>query len=78
MLVLLPLAYLKSLMCLVYDGASSNLAVLKKLCGTEGQFECDLSSADPFQVPCSFRNAFSDALVWCVVCPRCETANGMR
>ena len=54
---------------LVCDGASSNLTVLKKLCGIEGQFDLDLSSADPFLVPCSFNNPFSDSLVWCIVCP---------
>ena len=54
---------------LVCDGASSNLTVLKKLCGIEGQFDLDLSSADPFLVPCSFKNPFSDSLVWCIVCP---------
>ena len=46
---------------LVCDGASTNLTLLKKLCGTQDQFGHDLSSADPFQVPCSFKNP---TLVW--------------
>lgn len=60
-----------NIVCLVCDGASANLTVLKNLCGIKGQFGNDLSDPGPdqFAVPCSFQNPFSDKAIWCIVCP---------
>ena len=57
------------IVCLICDGASSNLTLLKNLCGVRGQFGYNLSDSDPFAVSCSFKNPFSDDTVWCIVCP---------
>lgn len=61
---------IKALIC---DGASWNLSLVKKLCGIDGQFGQDDSessdSEDCYRVPCSFRNPFSDKVVWIIICP---------
>ena len=58
----------KALVC-----ASWNLSLVKKLCGFDGQFGHDDSespdSEDCYRVPCSFKNLFSDRVVWIIICP---------
>lgn len=61
--------------CLVCDGASCNLTLLKNLCGVRGQFSHNLSDPDAFAVPCSFKNPFSDETVWCLICPSHQVNN---
>lgn len=58
---------------LICDGASWNLSLVKKLCGVDGQFGRDDSespdSEEYYRVPCSFKNPFSDRVVWIIICP---------
>ena len=58
---------------LICDGASLNLSLVKKLGGVDGQFGRDDSespdSDEYYRVPCSFKNPFSDRVVWIIICP---------
>ena len=56
-----------SILGLVCDGAAANLALLKHLCGTSGQFGTDHSSVG--YVPSSFLNPFSGQVAYFVICP---------
>ena len=53
---------------LVCDGASCNLSLLKRLCGTAGKFG-STSSSIAGRVPCSFVNPYSGHPTYLIVCP---------
>ena len=54
---------------LVADGASSNLALFKILCGRTGPFGHNVNQEDKHWVPTSFTNPFSGEDVHILICP---------
>lgn len=56
-----------SISAIVCDGASCNLALLKRMCGTSGKFSS--TSGSTGDVPCSFTNPYSGLTTYLIVCP---------
>ena len=61
---------------LICDGASWNLTMLKHLCGAGGKFGSgEMTDPERYDVPCSFKNPFSDNNVWIIICPSHQVKN---
>lgn len=63
-------AYGFGVLGLVCDGASCNLACLKRLCGVSGQYGTDLQATGGVgEVACHFTNPFTGREVYLIICP---------
>ena len=54
---------------IICDGASSNLSLLKALCGHEGAYGFDNTQDDRHEVPVSFTNPFTGSKIYQMICP---------
>ena len=54
---------------IICDGASSNLTMLKALCGRDGPYGHDDSQSDKFKIPVSFINPFTGKNTFQMICP---------